>query len=447
MKIPRKYLTLTVLAVLLYGLFLRLFLVSVPLLCVADQSSEFYDLRAAELQKIADGEISLIILKDWRGRIRRSGVAAGDVIVADDLPELRRFLRDKPDALALVPWHYADISWRTLRLDGLYFWENPREYPWRLSVWRWDKQPRFDARRIKNITIGGTVVLSRGIGNVIDMTGDVNYPWQGITPVFRAADLSIVNLKSPLVYNYSKPKDRLKLYGQARYAESLRQAGIDFVSVAGNHIGDAGAIGIRDTLDALDKLQIQYTGVAQELADAYEPCFVQLGELRVAFLAVNSVGPNYYRDTDLRGTEIVYHVASFLRERLAQAITKARAADLVIVMCNWGDEYTAQPNKFQQTWGEWLAAQNVQIVAGDQAHWVQRADFRGGTAISYGLGNLIFDQTWSGDTREGVITRYFVYDKKLAAVDILPVFLNDQWYTEINTDRAKIIKMLGRMFN
>ncbi|GBR76331.1 putative enzyme of poly-gamma-glutamate biosynthesis [Candidatus Termititenax persephonae] len=446
MKIKRRYVSLIILAALAYLFFLKIAYSGVPFLYVASPHSLWYDLDAAELQKITSGTVSLIVLKDWREKLRRAGLSAADLIIADDLRELKLFLRDKPDAVALVPWYCADPSLRTLRLDGVYFWAEPHEYTLRLPQFRWNGMPQFDPRQIRNITIGGTVVLSRGVGNVIDRADDVHYPWQDVAMVFQEADLAIVNLKSPLVYDYVRPSSRLQLYGQARYARGLASAGIGLVSLAGNHIGDAGTAGIADTMAILDKMQIRYTGVGRELADAYEPQIIDLGGLRVAFLAVNAVGPNRYRDTDLRGQEIIYHVASFQAEPLLEALAKTAEADLRIALCNWGEEYTAEPNKMQKDWAAWLTARGVQIVAGDQAHWVQKADFREGAVISYGLGNLIFDQTWADDTREGVIERYFVYGQRLMTVDILPVFLNNQWYTEISTERARIQKILSRMF-
>ncbi|MDR1997004.1 MAG: CapA family protein [Candidatus Margulisbacteria bacterium] len=403
MRIKRKYVTLTVLAALCLGLLWKISFVEVPLLLVAAEASPWRNVNEQLLGEIAAGRQTLIVLKNWRRAVRKLGLAAGDLIIAEDLTELRRFLRDRPDALAVIPWYDARPGWRTLRLNGLYFWENQRPYPLVSRCFSWGWLPKYKPRRVKNITIGGQVLLARGVGQVIDRTSDANYPWQGVAGVLRAADLAVVTLQAPLVYDYVKPRSPELLYGKARYADGLSYAGIDLVALSGRSMGDAGVSGIRDTLDILGKLNIPHIGLAASPDAAYAPCLFKLNGLRVAFLARRWSGPSKYTETDLRGVARTYYLPE--HSPSDSPGEQAPAADLLILLNNDGADSSVN------FWEGGNLADGERSKAAPQ------------------LGSLIFDQP-SGKTG-GALQRIFVYGKKVAAVDVLPVFLNDRWYTEI----------------
>ena len=60
---------------------------------------------------------------------------------------------------------------------------------------------------------------------------------------------------------------------------------------------------------------------------------------------------------------------------------------------------------------------------GDQAHWVQAHEQIDETHVSYGLGNYIFDQHWSQNTKEGIIQKVVVYKGKQRAIQTFPIQL------------------------
>jgi len=385
MKIKIFYIGFAVLMALCVLLLARISFVEVPLIFVSPSATR--NLDAAALQELAAGRRTLIVLKGWERAIEKAGITAADKVIADDLIELRNFFSDRPDALALIPWYYADSRWCTLRLNGWYFWDS--EYPF--SVRRFGWLPRFKRTEISSIAAGGRVFLTRGVGNVIDRTDDIHYPWQGVAGLLSAADLTIVQLQSPLVYNYARPRNNNLRYGRARYAGGF--AFVDAVVLNGTPLADAGAAGMADTLDVLARMRIQTVGLAQDQNSVYEPRFLQAGKLKIALIAVNTTAPAQYTETDLRGNTVLYHTAVWNKDRLEQAMVKAAAADFVLVVSetplNWPD-----------------TPDNVIFING--------------------LGSLI-----SETAQPGFIQRYFFYGRQLVAVDALPVFLNEQWYTEI----------------
>lgn len=388
---PRAYVFLACVAALVIFLFWKISFIDVPLIFISPSTE--INLDASALQKLANGEKTLIILKNWQRALRSTGIAAGDLIIADNLTELNLFLNDKPDSLALIPWYYAEPQWRTLRLNGWYFWDNPENYPLRTK--RFGFVPRYKAKSISSVAVGGNVLLARGVSNVIDRTDNVNYPWQGIASILRAADLSLIQLQSPLVYNYIKPRNNSQIYGQARYAEGLNYAGINAAVLNGAHLSDAGVAGIADTLDILRRMQISTLGLSDNSDAVYEPQFFRAGKLQIAVIAVNTAASEKYSETDLRGNQITYYPAVRQKERLTETLTKAEKADFILVISETPLDWPNAPAK---------------------------------VLFAHSLGNLITGET-IGDT--GAIQRYFFHKKRLTAVNTLPVFLNEQWYTAI----------------
>ena len=110
-------------------------------------------------------------------------------------------------------------------------------------------------------------------------TDDVllNRPLQRLAPIFRAADLVMVNNEGAL-------SDHGRQVGlnrtPERFAISMRDAGISLVNLANNHTFDAEERGFLDTLRALSLAGIAHVGGGVDLADARKA--LQKGDLRAA---------------------------------------------------------------------------------------------------------------------------------------------------------------------
>lgn len=92
-------------------------------------------------------------------------------------------------------------------------------------------------------------------------------PFAKIYDTFNQADLLFGNLEGTLTdtgKNAKHCKDPSKCYSfksPTRLAKYLKSSGFDLVSIANNHIGDFGTIGITNTKKTLDENGIAYAGV------------------------------------------------------------------------------------------------------------------------------------------------------------------------------------------
>src|SRR3990167_9011475 len=76
------------------------------------------------------------------------------------------------------------------------------------------------------------------------------------------------------------------------YAEGLKEAGFAIVSVANNHMFDAGEEGFRDTLEHLSRTGIRFVGGGRNRIEARRPVIEEVKGCRIGFLAYTQFSDN-----------------------------------------------------------------------------------------------------------------------------------------------------------
>jgi hypothetical protein len=324
----------------------------------------------------------------------------------------------QPTDVAILPWSFMYPGLQPLPLNDTLFYNDPAGT---ISFQQWQRESDmyddFMAKKTQ-ITIGGTVVLARGVHTVIQNNNDPLFPFGNTASLFKKSDISIINLKSPLIHNFEKPSNPFTLVGPAIYANALSEIGITIAAIAGNHMGDAGTAGFEETLHHLQANGIQTVGGGASHADAYACRVIDHNGNRFGFLAFNNVW-----STIDKATHATPGIA-WLDEDALTAISACQSTvDMVIVMVNWGIEYTHAPRDIEREWAYKMANAGATLILGDQAHWVQQHETINTTHVSYGLGNYIFDQHWSEKTRQGIIQTVVVYNHRIIVRDTIPIEL------------------------
>ncbi len=193
-------------------------------------------------------------------------------------------------------------------------------------------------------------------------------------------------------------------------------AGLDWVSLANNHIGDAGRKGMLQTMRNLNKRGLAHGGLGKDLEAAHEATLLQAGDVTVGFLGYDMIAPAYHAGTDLAGS------AGMTKKALKRDIRAARAAgaDVVVVFPHWGIEYRATPTDTQRRLGHAAIDAGADLVIGNHPHWAEGMEVYKGKPIWYALGNFVFDQTWSDYTMEGITLELTFRDSELVQVRMRP---------------------------
>ncbi len=274
----------------------------------------------------------------------------------------------------------------------------------------------------------GDIMLDRGVAKVVKLQGKgSDFPFSGgsatITgrtccsaldnpvPVTRrtgragavrdlltSADLTVANFENPAPDAFRYHTQGTVFSADPKLIAGLKKAGFDVVSIGNNHIRDAGAKGILDTIKNLKKYGIKSTGAGANLAAARKPAVVETHGQKVAILGYDTIAKYYAAGPSTAGS------AQLSRSVVRADIKKARAAgaDVVIVYPHWGTEYSPRPFAAQQALARAIIDAGADMVIGNHAHWVGAMEVYKGRPIWYALGNFVFDQDWSEPTMEGI---------------------------------------------
>jgi poly-gamma-glutamate synthesis protein (capsule biosynthesis protein) len=275
-------------------------------------------------------------------------------------------------------------------------------------------------------------------------------PFSRTAADLRAADITVGNLEGVLSDVYAPPKDphTLTFVSSLKAIDGYLTAGFDALSLANNHAGNAGPGPLTETLAALKKKGILPFGAGLQRREAHSPAIITAKGVRFAFLGYEDVFrhlgyPGLWVATDTKpGTADLGDGNEAVRDIWAAH----RQADVVVVFPHWGVEYTAVPTQRQREMARRFIDAGADAVVGAHPHWVQAVEFYKGRPIVYSLGNFVFDQMFSIETRQGIVLHMRWSGKHLISLTMKPILIEDYYQPRfIPTSQGWAI--LARMMN
>lgn len=262
----------------------------------------------------------------------------------------------------------------------------------------------LSAERIRVMLATGDVLPARHVNIQTTNLNNFKWPYEKTADVLREADLTLINLETPLIKDCPLIDGGFTFCGNQQNVEGLVFAGVDVASLANNHAGNFGLEGVNYTTDLLNSNGILVTG-------RQHPVYKDIRGLKFAFLGYNDIG-------------LQEGVASADEAKIQSDISEARKeAEVVVVAFHWGVEYQNQPSSRQRYLGHFAINAGADLVIGNHPHWIQPIEIYKDKIIAYAHGNFVFDQEWSLKTKQGVIGRYTFYDNQLVDVEFLPVLI------------------------
>ncbi|WP_230686464.1 CapA family protein [Catellatospora vulcania] len=259
---------------------------------------------------------------------------------------------------------------------------------------------------------------------------------KGVRPVIESADLAVCHLETPL----GGPQGPFTGYPifkvPPQIVPALQQTGYDACSTASNHSLDGGEAGVRRTLAALDAAGIAHAGMARSRAEQDKPTIVTVRGVRVALLSYTF---SFNGLTRPKGKDWLVNALDPARVRQAAGRARQAGAEVVIVSIHWGTEYQHRPNEQQVAVARQLLRDGaVDLILGHHAHVVQPFERIAGRWVAYGMGNHVSNQSFSDDTRDGVISRFTFVETApgrftVSAVAALPT------YMQLNDGPARVL--------
>jgi poly-gamma-glutamate synthesis protein (capsule biosynthesis protein) len=228
-------------------------------------------------------------------------------------------------------------------------------------------------------------MLARDLIDLMDANGS-SYPYERVRATLADADITIANFEGTFTERGEAAAKFYTFRAPPRHAIGLAEAGIDVVSLGNNHAMDFGAVGLEDTLAALDAAGIAHSGAGMNEAEARRPAILDVNGVKIAFLSYNAVLEATFATAGSPG------VARATLENIQTDVTAARGiADAVVVSIHAGTEYTDAPTEEQRSLARGAIEAGATLLIGHHPHVLQGSEVYGNGVILYSLGNFVFD--------------------------------------------------------
>ncbi len=263
------------------------------------------------------------------------------------------------------------------------------------------------------LTFGGDIMLDRGVLRSVqkNFAGDYSKLFVGTTDFLHQDDITFINLEGPVSTKGHKVGSMYSFEMDPAVIPIIKNAGIDIVGFANNHVGDYSKAAFVDTMANLNAAALPFAGAGTNHAAAASPTIIEKNGIKVGYLAFTDVGPNWLPakgDNDTAGNPTPDSSAGILlasdphfSELVSSAKTKV---DVLVVAFHWGVEYKPHTDR-QATLAHTAIDAGADIVAGGHPHVAQDIETYKNKLIIYSLGNFIFDQYFSKETMQGLVVR------------------------------------------
>lgn len=375
--------------------------------------------------------------------------SAGANVFTVPADELRAQLEANRSAIGILPFDQLDPRYKVLTLDGVNVLSNALEAAtWPLvarlvvsgagasavaSLLQGAVEPftNRDPGKLTTLVMTGVTAMARGTAAAIERAGDNAYPARVIGPELAQADITHVSNEIPFIEGcvVENFENNLILCSDPAYWEALALMGTDIVGLSGNHVNDFGRDGARESLQWYKDQGIPIYGSGLTVDEACAPLLWEHNGNTFAFIAALAYGPESAWVTDEEPGACYYYEH---KDRiLAEVMALAAQVDVVAVELQYEETYFPSPTESQVIEFRELRDAGADLVTGVQSHVPQaqepygRSDAGGPGMISYGLGNLFFDQMWSWETRTELYLRHTIYDGEIVSSEILTGILED----------------------
>lgn len=250
----------------------------------------------------------------------------------------------------------------------------------------------------------GDIMLSRNVANQISKNQKDGYwPFRNLEQELGwDVDFNFGNLESPFTGRDDfNPSGSLVFNAPSWTFSGLEQYNFKVLNLANNHAMDQGLDGLLYTRDLLKENQLTPLGVGKNLDEAWQGQVFSIKGIRIGFIGASYASEN---DGGVAKNNNVARIEDTIRLTASINELKTRS-DFVVVTMHAGTEYERNPNQGQIDFAHAAIDAGADLVIGAHPHWIQTIEKYKGKQIFYSLGNFVFDQMWSQDTREGLMLK------------------------------------------
>lgn len=204
--------------------------------------------------------------------------------------------------------------------------------------------------------------------------------------LWDSVDIRIFNLEVPLT---DKEEPILKcgpnLIAPTSTINGIKALNPSLIALANNHILDQGEQGLNSTRDILNRNNIPFVGVGDDLSQANKPYIIQQGGLKIG--VYNCAEHEFTIATETTSGANPFDPL----ESLDHIHNLKDKCDYVIVLYHRGKEHYRYPSPYLQKVCRKIAEKGADLVICQHSHCIGCYEQYKNSKIIYGQGNFIFD--------------------------------------------------------
>jgi poly-gamma-glutamate synthesis protein (capsule biosynthesis protein) len=266
----------------------------------------------------------------------------------------------------------------------------------------------------------GDMMLSRVVEQKMIARNDWKYPFLETAETTSKADLTFGNLETTIYPGQTIQSGSFTFRTDPKALAGLELAGFDVLSLANNHTMNFGYAGMKSTVENLDAAGINHIGAGIGSDAIYAPVIKEAEGTKFGFLAYTYARDEQYHEGEMFGT--AYADTPTMETQVGEL---KKSADVVIVSMHMGTEYATEPHITQTRFARAAIDAGATLVIGHHPHVVETAEKYKDGYIIYSLGNFVFDQMWSEETRLGAIAMISFDRSDITGITFTPVKIYD----------------------
>ena len=261
--------------------------------------------------------------------------------------------------------------------------------------------------------------------------GDALREWERVLP-----DVRIVNLETSITTSNHHWVDKGIHYRMhPENAHCLAAAGIDVCALANNHVLDWGYPGLTETLDTLNKIDVNYTGAGKDRHEAGAPAIIDVldrGRVIVFSWGSGSSGipAKWSAGENRAGVNYLYDLSEDAVRRIREEVKAVKQqGDIVVASIHWGGNWGYDIRDSHIGFSHQLIDETgIDVVHGHSSHHPRPLEIHNGKLIIYGSGDFINDYEGIGGYeayRDDLVLMYFAdidrFTGKLVQLQMVPM--------------------------
>lgn len=278
-----------------------------------------------------------------------------------------------------------------------------------------------------NILIGADLVPTKSNMEYFENKDIEKLVDKNLLEKLSKADYRIFNLEVPLV-DRETPINKCgpNLIASTKSALGIKALGVDFLTLANNHILDQGEKGLDSTLEVLKKLDISFSGIGNSIEEASKPFIFEVENKKIgiyccaehefSIVSKENAGANPFDPL-----ESLDHIQNLKKQ-----------VDYVIVLYHGGKEHYRYPSPNLQKTCRKIVEKGGDLVICQHTHCIGCEEkWKDGTIV-YGQGNFLFDHSES----EFWKTSLLVNIKNNFEIEYIPI-LKDGFSVKLANEESK----------